>query len=125
MRVNTGQHTRLWRLLWLVCMAAVITGSLLPGDTSPMRAIDRLDVNDRVQHCLAYAVLALLPALHEKQRTLASLLLLSAAVGVLLEFGQMYSPGRTFDKYDIVADLTGLVAGALVGLSLRPLRRLT
>lgn len=84
-----------------------------------MRTISALHVNDKVQHGLAYTFLAWLPVLHERHRRAAVLLVLMAALGVLLEFGQLYSPGRSFDTHDMIADFAGIVIGAVIGLYLR------
>ena len=89
------------RLLWGACLIAVIVGSLLPGDSAPMAAIDSLGVSDKFQHCGAYAVLAFLPCIYERRRVAGMLLVFAAAMGVLLEFGQLFSPGRSFDVYDM------------------------
>jgi len=82
-----------------------------------MRALDKLAINDKVQHLLLYAFL---PAFHERRRNLVVLLLLVPAMGVLLEFGQLYSPGRSFDTHDMLANAAGVVIGASIGLALRP-----
>lgn len=107
------------RLLWCICAGAVIVGSLLPAESAILKAVDYFLSNDRLQHFCAYGVLAFLPAIHERPRILIGLLLLTAAMGVLLEFGQVYSPGRSFDVRDMAADGFGIAAGALLGLPLR------
>jgi VanZ family protein len=114
--------TRVLRLVWGGCVLAVIIGSLLPGNSIPIQALERLHINDKVQHALAYAVLALLPVLHEQRRnSVALLLLIAVAMGILLEFGQLYSPGRSFDTHDMLADVAGIIIGATTGLLLRSL----
>jgi len=122
---EVGRRAETLRILWIVCLAVVIVGSLLPGDSAAMRALDKLDVNDKVEHLLAYAVLAFLPAIHERRRNLVVVLILAAALGVLLEFGQLYSPGRSFDIYDMLADAVGIIIGTVAGLPLRPVIHLT
>ena len=117
--LHTGHRTIILRLVWAAAVVVVITGSLLPGDSSAMQTISGLHVNDKVQHGLSYAVLAWLPVLHERLRIAAVLLVLVAALGVLVEFGQLYSPGRSFDIHDMIADFAGIVAGAVIGLFLR------
>ena len=114
-----GRHIVALRILWIVCLVVVIIGSLLPANSAALRALDKLDINDKVEHLLAYAALAFLPALHERRRYLIPVFFFAAALGVLLEFGQLYSPGRTFDVYDMLADGAGIVLGAIAGLPLR------
>ena len=99
----------------------VIIGSLLPAASAPMQAVAALQVNDKVQHVLAYVSLAFLPALHEQRRRLAYIALGLVALGVLLEFGQLFSPGRSFEIGDMAADAAGVVAGTALGLWMRPL----
>jgi VanZ family protein len=85
-----------------------------------MQAIAALHINDKVLHVTAYVLLAFLPSLHERQRRLAFIALGLVALGVLLEFGQLLSPGRSFEIADMAADAAGVVAGASVGLWARP-----
>jgi VanZ family protein len=40
---------------------------------------------------------------------------------VLLEFGQLFSPGRSFEIGDMLADAAGVIAGMSLGLWIRPL----
>jgi VanZ family protein len=86
-----------------------------------MQAVAALQVNDKVQHVLAYVSLAFLPALHEPRRRLVSIALGLVALGILLEFGQLLSPGRSFEIGDMAADAAGVVAGISFGLWVRPL----
>jgi VanZ family protein len=118
---DAWQRTRLLRLVWVAFALTIIVGSLLPGNSATMLAVGKLHISDKLEHALAYSVLALLPALHERLRNVATLLLIAAVLGVLLEFGQLYSPGRSFDISDMIADVTGIVIGTLTGLLLRPL----
>jgi len=112
--------SRVWlRLAWLALIVLVVTGSLLPGSSGIMRELDRLDLNDKLEHGAAYAGLGFLPTLHESSSKLMFLLPALVFMGVLLEFGQLYSPGRTYDLYDMLADLAGVAAGFLVALPFR------
>lgn len=49
--------------LWLVLIACVIVGSLLPAASPIMVAIGRLHINDKLQHFSAYLALSALPVL--------------------------------------------------------------
>ena len=84
-----------------------------------MRTVDSLTVGDKFRHFTAYAALALLPALHEGPAKLGILLVFAAVLGVLLEFGQLFSPGRSYDVYDSLADGLGILVGFTVGLPFR------
>jgi VanZ family protein len=107
------------RLVWIIGVLTVIAGSLLPGNSTPIQALDRLHINDKVEHAMAHAALALLPVLHEQRRRQIVLILIVAAMGILLEFGQLYSQGRSFDTRDMLADIVGVIIGATTGLLLR------
>lgn len=107
------------RWLWVACLLAVMIGSLLPADSEPMVAIDSLGVSDKLEHFGAYGVLAFLPCIHERRRRAILLMTFAAAMGVSLEFGQLFSPDRTFDIYDMLADGIGILVGAVVGLPIR------
>ena len=111
--------TRALRLIWLAALAAVIVGSVLPAQSAAMSLIDRVGINDKIEHFTAYAVLAALPTLgpfrcRRLRATIAFLFLL----GALLELAQLFSPGRTCDWRDLLADSCGIFAGvALVRIS--------
>jgi len=109
----------LLRWLWAAAFLAVIAGSLLPADSLPIRALSHFGVGDKLQHFAAYAVLAFLPALHERWPALAAVLAAVVGTGVLLEFAQNYSPGRSFEIGDMVADTVGALCGLVLGLPLR------
>jgi len=113
------RHCRWLRILWLAAVAAVIIGSLLPGSSGPIQVLDELPVSDKVMHFAAYAVLAFLPALHERWPALTSILFGVVALGVLLEFAQRLSPGRDFETLDMVADAAGVLCGLVLALPLR------
>src|SRR5260370_20782761 len=48
---EAGRHSITLRIAWLICVVAVIVGSLLPADSAPMRALDKLAINDRSSTC--------------------------------------------------------------------------
>jgi VanZ family protein len=111
---------RRWlRILWLASLAAVIVGSLLPASSAPMRMVGQLPVSDKLLHFAAYAVLAFLPALHERGPALALALVGAVSLGVALEFAQRLSPGRNFEIGDMLADACGVLCGLILALPLR------
>ncbi|MCZ2147344.1 MAG: VanZ family protein [Bryobacterales bacterium] len=97
----------------------VVTGSLLPSSSSPMRAWSALHIADKLQHFTAYAVLAFLPTLHERRPVFAGIALGIIAMGVCLEFGQRLSEGRFFEMGDMVANTGGVLTGLILGLPSR------
>jgi VanZ family protein len=112
---------RLLDILWGLSALIVIVGSLLPARSAAMESLARLPVNDKVEHFGAYAVLAFLPALHRRGRALSAFLISTLVLGIALEFGQFYSPGRSFDLWDMAADAGGTIAGLCVALLFRNL----
>jgi VanZ family protein len=104
--------SRILRLVWLIGLAAVIVGSLAPAQSGVMHLIDLGGVNDKVEHFSAYAVLAALPNLHgfRCRRTGAAMVVLFL-LGAALELGQLFSPGRTCDWHDLLANSCGILAG--------------
>ncbi len=104
---------------------AVIVGSLLPADSAPIRTLDRLPFSDKFDHLAMYAVLALLPALHEEKKVVWWMAGGAVAMGIALEFVQLYV-GRDFEIGDMIADAVGVALGLAVGFPLRKrVRRLT
>jgi len=108
-----------WRIVWTSLLIVVVTGSLLPGDSPIMEKLDSLAVNDKLEHFVAYAGLAFVPTLHETAIKFGASLAFVAIMGVLLELGQLFVPGRTCDFYDALADGAGILVGFLLGLPLR------
>jgi hypothetical protein len=92
-----GTHPMIFlRLIWFLCLAAVIVGSLAPAQSPVVGLIEQAHVNDKIEHFTAYAVLAALPALQRfRCRRLRTTLLFLFLLGGALEIGQLFSPGRT------------------------------
>ena len=110
---------RCLRIVWLIAILVVIIGSLLPGNSAPMRLLERLHINDKIEHFLAYAVLTFLPTIHERGRIVAAAALGAVALGIGLEYAQLYSGWRDFELRDMLADAIGVLSGAAAGIPLR------
>jgi VanZ family protein len=104
----------------LIC--CVVVGELLPAASPVMVAVGRLHINDKVQHFCAYLTLSFLPVLgfHDRRRGIMACLSMFG-LGVILEGGQHFSPGRAVELGDVLANGAGVSCGALLGLPLRPL----
>jgi VanZ family protein len=113
------RQRKLLRCLWALALLLVVAGSLLPASSAPLRALFFLHINDKLLHFLAYIVLAFLPTLHESRPATGLLIIGLIFLGVLLEFGQIYSNGRSFEIADMEADAAGVLCGLLLGLPLR------
>ena len=77
------------------------------------------EISDKIEHFGAYALLAFLPAIHERMQRVLAAALCIAALGVGLEFGQRYAPGRSFEIADMIAEGLGIGFGLAVGIPLR------
>jgi hypothetical protein len=101
-----------WTLLiiFLLC----IPGSYVPGT-----GLFSVEGFDKIVHVILFGCNVLFWGWHYNTTDTNSrlksiyitIVLLTAAFGVIMEFVQMYwVPNRSFDAYDIVADITGAVA---------------
>ena len=107
-------------VLWTVLILCVIAGELSPANSRLMVAVNRLHINDKVEHFCAYLALSLLPVAGFQDRRRGILASLSMfLLGVLLEGGQHFSPGRSVELGDVVANGIGVSCGTLLGLPVR------
>lgn len=106
--------------MWLVTVACVVVGSLLPSTSPPIRVLDELKLNDKMLHFAAYLMLMLLPALHETRLVTGLLALAVASLGLVLEYGQGHVIGRSFELGDLVANTAGVVCGLVAAKLFRP-----
>jgi VanZ family protein len=103
-------------LIWAISICAVSYYSLIPQVTLP---IDFWNA-DKAYHCTAYGWLAVLPMIGFAIRRVALPAAMSMMIlGVLLEIGQRYVPGRTFSLLDIAANCIGVAIGIFLGNYLR------
>jgi VanZ family protein len=91
----------------------------MPSGSALLEILGRLPISDKVLHFSGYALLALLPAIHERFRTAALLAATLAAMGVLLEFTQKHVQGRSFEVADMAANAAGLLCGLIAGFAWR------
>jgi VanZ family protein len=108
--------------LWAVAICCVVIGSLAPAASPLMVAIGRLHIWDKLQHFGAYLALSFLPVIgfRDRRRGIAAGLSMFV-LGTLLEAGQHFSPGRSVELGDVIANGAGVSCGALLGLPFRTL----
>ena len=107
-----------WRLAFGLCMLAVLVLAFMPTDVSiPSTGWDKSN------HLLAFSVMALLGCSAYPGRTMAVLAGL-LVYGVLIEVLQSFTPERSADWYDLVADAVGLAFGWGAGRLAKAMRRL-
>ena len=108
--------------LWAVLVGSVVIGSLLPAASPVIVDIGRLRVNDKVMHFCAYLALSFLPVIGCQDRRRGLMAGLSMfLLGVLMEAGQHFSPGRAVELGDVLANGAGVSCGTLLGLPIRAL----
>ena len=98
-----------FKLAFVSATLMVVVLSLLPGNDLPA-----VGISDKLEHVIAYAILALLGGLAFPEATMLLAVMLSA-LGIAMEICQMVVPGRSAEIADAVADAIG------VGLILVPL----
>jgi VanZ family protein len=107
---------------WAVLICCVVVGSLLPAASPVMVAVGRLHVSDKVLHFCAYLALSLLPVIGFRDRRRGLMAGLSMfLLGILMEAGQHFSPGRAVELGDVIANGAGVSCGTLLGLPIRAL----
>jgi VanZ family protein len=96
------------RTAFAIAGLAIVVASLLPADELPS-----IDVWDKLEHAVSYAVLAALGALAYagRGRNTAVLGVSLVVMGVVLELLQAFVPGRLTDPGDALANLIGTVVG--------------
>jgi VanZ family protein len=101
----------IWFALWIAMTTLVSVLYLLPDAGPPgVYQIDKL------AHFVAFGAIgvATWPAAQQRGRFIR-LLAISCALAVGLEVLQALVPGRQFSLFDVLANLTGLAIGVIVG----------
>ncbi len=106
--LKSFHHPRLWTGLWVVAVALVVVGSLLPPKDLPP-----LSINDKLEHFAAYAVLSAgAVQLFARRLSWGLVCVLLVMLGIGLEFMQAnMGLGRMFDRYDALANTIGVSVG--------------
>jgi len=106
-----------WLALWLFGVTALIVVCLLPSSDLP-----KLHVSDKIEHALAFALLAgSAVQLFERWRALLLVGLGLLALGIGIEFAQaLFTTTRAMEAADVVADTIGIAAGLVTAFT--PLR---
>jgi len=108
--------------LWAILIGCVVVGSLAPAASPLMVAVGRLHIWDKLQHFGAYLALSFLPVIGFRDRRRGLMAGISMfLLGVLMEGGQHFSPGRSVELGDVIANGVGVSCGTLLGLPIRAL----
>ena len=107
---------------WIFLICCVVIGSLAPAASPLMVAIGRLHIWDKLQHFGAYLALSSLPVIGFRDKRRGIVVGLSMfLLGVLLELGQHFSPGRSVELGDVIANGAGVSCGVLLAFPIRTL----
>lgn len=116
--------TKLTWTLWIVMLALVVSGEVLPGTSPPMRWVSSTGISDKVLHYGAYTLLAGIPTLGFPGVVGVLCAMAMIPLGVVLEFIQKAVPGRGFELGDITANTLGVLTGVAAGWAGRKIRSL-
>ena len=107
----------LWAGLWMLAIAAVVIGSLLPSQDLPS-----VDVDDKLQHFVAYAALSAgAVQLFARRLSWCFVCVLLVLMGIGLEVLQaQMALGRMLDRNDALANTIGVLIGLATAFT--PLR---
>lgn len=112
------RHPLWWSMMWMLAVALVVAGSLLPPGDLPAQPM----ANDKLMHFLGYFVLmAGAVQLYARRVSWIWIALLLVLLGIGLEWLQAWMHvGRTADRADALANTLGVLAGFTTGFT--PLR---
>ena len=98
----------LWAGLWVLAVAVVVIGSLLPAHDLP-----DLPVSDKFEHFLAYAALSAgAVQLFVRRLSWGFVCVLLVLMGIGLEYLQaQMALGRVLDRQDALANMIGVLLG--------------
>jgi VanZ family protein len=106
--------TRVWLCLGIVMISVIAAGSLVPLHHLPTQ----LSTGDKLQHFVAYSAIALwFGMIVVPRRAWYTLAIGSLALGTGIEILQGFTPYRTFDWYDMSANLLGVMTGIFLAFS--------
>ena len=98
----------LWAGLWMLAIAGVVIGSLMPASGVP-----DLKVGDKLQHFVAYALLSAgAVQLFSSRLSWGFVCILVVVMGIGLEYLQAHMAlGRMLDRADVLANTIGVLIG--------------
>jgi VanZ family protein len=111
MSSRTFRH--LFWLMWIAALAVTFLAGLIPQFAPPGEY-----EADKLIHAGVFFALALPAALLAGEHRSRAILAV-AALGLAIEIGQSYVPGRTGSVFDFGADMVGVAMAAWVGLLLQ------
>jgi VanZ family protein len=105
------RYPKLWVVLGWLLVAAVVVGSLIPG-----QALHTVSWNDKLMHAGSYFLLMVwFAGLYSRQRHIWIAVGL-LALGVALDSLQLTTKTRSFDVRDVAANGFGILAGLMLSV---------
>lgn len=96
---------------WLAVVISVVVASLIPAAAPP--GVWGLD---KIVHFGVFLVLTVVPAsVLSRNRAMLGAVMFLFAIGLGIEVAQSFVPGRVGSGSDFLADVLGVLAGAVVG----------
>jgi len=96
------------RITLVAAVVVLVVGSLTPRDYLPPHRLQ-----DKLLHYLGYAGISCLAVVAIRNPFRRAFVLgVIGLLGVALEFGQTFVPGRAFEVMDMVANAAGVATGA-------------
>jgi len=119
---NLAMRFRLPLLLsWAVCFPLLVWLYWSPTATPPT-AIGDWEVGlDKPIHSVTHGFMVVVPTLLALGRWRAFAIGAGLATAIVLEVGQLYAPGRSFEWLDLAANTIGALLGWWIGVRLRQL----
>ena len=100
------------RAAFVVGLVLVIVLSLVPASTP----VPQTGLSDKVEHFIAYLALAATAVMGFHGRRARVIIIFSLlGLGILMEIGQLFSPGRVTSSGDVIANALGVMCGATLG----------
>jgi VanZ family protein len=104
------------RSIFALGILLLFISSLLPSQAMPA-----IGVSDKFEHFCAYGSLMFVGGLSlQLRRSLIAMGIALFFLGIALEMGQAFSPGRSPDLSDAVANTSGILLASIVLVLLRP-----
>jgi hypothetical protein len=108
------------RSFWFAIVGVIVLMSVLPGRTELYRSIANYYSNPWV-HFVAYGLVAAIPVIVSRRRSVVLLSLVFALICVAIESVHMFNPGHLTRAQYTVPNLFGVAAGILFGCNIQML----
>ncbi len=97
------------KVLFYLCLCLIVFFSIVPQDVNSLLSGMRFTKSGFFQHVFGYFVLSVLACLAFKGNNIWVILVGILILGGILEIIQYVLPARTFNIYDLLANLAGVL----------------